>query len=74
MIRQLTIVPLLMLYISTPLTLAGIWRDDFDDGNLDGWEVILNPGTAKWSVEEGELSAKFLAPGKDSAQPFFFQY
>jgi hypothetical protein len=37
-------------------SLAGTWRDDFEDGNLDGWED-LDPC---WTVEDGECSGDFF--------------
>ena len=39
MIRQLTIVSLILCFVSTLSTHAGTWRDDFEDGNLDDWVI-----------------------------------
>ncbi|MFC1714458.1 family 16 glycoside hydrolase [Candidatus Poribacteria bacterium] len=46
---------LCMLLITSPV-LAGTFIDDFEDGNLDGWEESY-PWAARttWSVENGEL-------------------
>jgi hypothetical protein len=36
---------------------AGTFRDDFEDGNLDGWGKVLNlgGGISEWKVEDGVL-------------------
>lgn len=36
---------------------AGTFRDDFDDGNFDGWEILNFPctGQSKWEVKDGVL-------------------
>jgi RNA polymerase sigma factor (sigma-70 family) len=41
--------------------LAGTWKDNFKDGNFDGWEIdkldwpaaVLVPGAGNWRVEDG---------------------
>lgn len=39
--------------------LAGTWRDDFSDGNYEGWTVQnIRGGISEWKVESGELIAK----------------
>jgi len=40
-------------------SLAGTWRDDFEDGNLDGWEVFNPIPAEKWGVEDGECSGEW---------------
>lgn len=38
---------------------AGTWSDNFNDGDLDGWQTFEeNRGLEKWTVENGEASAK----------------
>ncbi|MBM3240319.1 DUF1080 domain-containing protein [Candidatus Poribacteria bacterium] len=38
-------------------SLAGMWRDDFEDGDYDGWwQSAGTPG--KWVVEDGEVSGE----------------
>ena len=54
MIRFIIIV-LFVCFVSTSSVLAGTWRDDFEDGNLDGWEGL----DACWTVEKGECSGEF---------------
>lgn len=34
---------------------AGTLRDNFDDGNMDGWQRLHNGNRARWSVKNGEL-------------------
>jgi hypothetical protein len=61
MTRQLIVV-LLTCSIFCPSVLAGTFRDDFEDGNWDGWRMLKGYGelgwldqTAQWFVEQGEL-------------------
>jgi pectate lyase len=43
---------------------AGIWRDDFDDGNLNGWNMatclwaqnLVTPDSGNWVVENGAVA------------------
>jgi len=58
MIRQTIIVVLFLCFVSTSSVLAGTWRDDFEDGNLNGWEGL----DACWTVEDGECSGEFFNP------------
>ena len=46
---------LCMLLCSLPVY-AGVWVDDFEDGNSDGWVVS---GGGEWIVQDGKLSGKF---------------
>lgn len=54
------------LFISTIIcislsrnALPGIWRDDFSDGNHEGWTVQnIRGGISEWKVESGELIAQ----------------
>jgi predicted DNA-binding protein YlxM (UPF0122 family) len=34
---------------------AGTWRDDFEDGNLVGWEEMLGETPGDWRIENGQL-------------------
>lgn len=50
---------MMALMISLPAQ-AGTFRDDFEDGNLDGWGEILNlgGGISEWKVEDGVLTCR----------------
>jgi hypothetical protein len=37
---------------------AGTFRDDFEDGNLDGWEIKQGAAGAEWKVEDGVLKSR----------------
>ena len=65
MVRQFIIV-LLMCSMSTPLALAGTFRDDFEDGNIIAWDAF-----GEWSVVNGELVGENMKPASDSGQVFF---
>ncbi len=64
MIKQFIILSSLVFFVSAQLALAGTWRDDFEDDNLDDWKVTYNPGTTEWDVEDGKLSARFKVRGE----------
>jgi hypothetical protein len=64
MIKQFMIVSSLIFFVSVQPTLAGTWRDDFEDGDLNGWKVIYNRDTTEWDVEDGKLSARFKVRGE----------
>ena len=51
---------LAFVFILALPSLAGTWRDDFEDGNLDGWEGVNHA----WTVEDGECSGEFFANPK----------
>ena len=61
MIRRVTIVGLIICYVVISFVFAGTWRDDFEDGDLEGWESPdPNPGPEeKWGVEDGECSGQW---------------
>lgn len=42
---------------------AGTWRDDFEDGNLDGWEQVKK-GFGKWKVLDGACNGEFIGEGQ----------
>lgn len=56
--RPTIIVVIFVCFVVTSPILAGTWRDDFEDGNLNGWEGV----DQFWVVENGECSAEFNAP------------
>jgi len=58
MIRQTIIAVLFVCFVSTSSVLAGMWRDDFEDGNLDGWEGV----NQCWTIEKGECSGEKFDP------------
>ncbi len=69
MVRRITIVGLIVYCMAVSPAFAGTWRDDFEDGNLDGW-AMFNPIPAeKWGVEDGECSGQWTPaiPGTYSA-------
>lgn len=46
------------------LASAGTWRDDFEDGDLKGWEVFnFERGAEKWSVTKGEAVGEIFQIG-----------
>jgi hypothetical protein len=57
-ISFLALVCLAFVFLLAVPSLAGTWRDDFEDGNLDGWEGLPDPC---WTVEDGECSGEFFA-------------
>ena len=62
MIRKITTVALFVFFVFTLSALAGTWRDDFEDGNFDGWKqefpLAQNPGPSIWEIVDGELECK----------------
>jgi hypothetical protein len=61
MVRRNTIFAGLVIYgmVISP-AFAGTWRDDFEDGNLDGWQREEPPmGGEIWGVEDGECSGQY---------------
>ena len=54
MIWRFAVVVLVMCFLSTPPILAGTWKDDFEDGDFDGWEVYNAEPEEIWEVEDGE--------------------
>lgn len=55
-----TMATLCILLIALPAW-AGTWRDDFEDGNLNGWVPV---GDAKWEVVDGRCKVS-IAAGDD---------
>jgi len=56
-ISFLALVCLAFAFMLALPSLAGTWRDDFEDGDYDGWwQSAGTPG--KWVVEDGEVSGE----------------
>ena len=61
MIRRITIAVLTTFCIAIQPAFAGTWRDDLEDGNLDGWKMYklewmgpaFMPNEGNWRVENG---------------------
>lgn len=51
MVRRITIIGLVIYCMVISFAFAGTWRDDFEDGDFEGWEVWWG----NWKVENGEL-------------------
>jgi hypothetical protein len=51
---------LLTLLVTLPAW-AGTFRDDFEDGNLDGWQQLWPQGAMIWKVVDGELECSRLS-------------
>jgi len=51
---------LLTLLVTLPVW-AGTFRDDFEDGNLDGWQQLWPQGAMIWKVVDGELECSRLS-------------
>ncbi len=47
-----------VLILIAPSAIAGTWRDDFNDGDLNGWSIHGNG--ILWSVQQGALSGKWI--------------
>lgn len=70
--RTIIISSLLMVALMIALpTRAGTFKDNFDDGNLDGWGKILNygGGISEWKVDNGVLTCS--RPFDGSSQLLF---
>ena len=50
-----SIIIIFMLLIVLPAW-AGTFRDDFEDGNLDGWTTRNLFGNGEWTIQDGKLS------------------
>ena len=62
--KVITVICLLVVFSTSSPTLAGVWRDGFNDGNYDGWEPYNFTPPVKcgeWSVKDGVLH--YEAPG-----------
>lgn len=44
-----------LVFLMAMSALAGTLRDDFSDGDIEGWEVIPLASQADWSVKDGKL-------------------
>ncbi len=64
MVRQITIVGLIICCMAVLHAFAGTWRDDFEDGDLDDWLGV----TKDWTVEDGECSGEFFNAPPDMAE------
>lgn len=52
---SIVIASLMVISVSSS---AGVWEENFDDGNADGWNVI----TGEWSVENGVYQRTDMVP------------
>jgi len=59
-IMRITITMLSMLLIALPAW-TGTFRDDFEDGDLDGWQQLWPGGEMIWEVVDGELECARLS-------------
>jgi hypothetical protein len=57
MIKQFIIVFSLIFLVFAQSALPGTWRDDFEDGNLDGWAKRDIIGVGEFEIQNGGLSA-----------------
>ncbi|HEX30301.1 TPA: hypothetical protein ENG04_09500, partial [Candidatus Poribacteria bacterium] len=49
---------ILIILFMLPISVwAGTFRDDFEDGDLEGWKVL----NGTWQVKDGELTARHAA-------------
>ncbi len=55
-----TSIVLSMLLVALPVW-AGTFRDDFEDGDLDGWKQLWPEGAMIWKVVDGELECSRLS-------------
>ena len=65
---------LLMVALMFSLTTqAGTFKDDFNDGNFDGWETIdFCGGSSSWKVENGMVVGKYPALGNQCGASLLF--
>ena len=54
MSRQLTVFMVVVYLVSTTPAFAGTFRDNFEDGNFEGWQASI-ASKGKWEVGNGEL-------------------
>jgi hypothetical protein len=59
MIRKSIFAVLLVCFVFTSPVLAGTWKDDFEDGDFEGWELLNPEPEEKWAVEDGECSGQW---------------
>ena len=57
MIKQFIVVSSLVFFVSVQPALTGTWRDDFEDGDLDGWATRGILGAGEFEIQNGRLSA-----------------
>ncbi len=61
-----SIIFLIFTFFTSQFTLAGTWRDDFEDNDIREWEIFnLNRQFEKWWINDGE------AVGEIFEDPFF---
>ena len=60
-VRQIAAIGLVIYCMAISPAFAGKWRDDLEDGDLEGWESPdPNPGPEeKWGMEDGECSGQW---------------
>ena len=79
-----TIITLCILFIALPVS-AGTWRDDFEDGNLDGWKqefpLAQDPDPSIWKIVDSELECErrdfnsaLLITGKPEWKDYTIEY
>ncbi len=80
MIRWFIIV-LLTCSMFAPSVLAGTFRDDFEDGNLDGWRQAHPVSPVLWKIVDGELEctrqdsiSTILVIGEDDWSDYTIEY
>ena len=56
----MTVLGLLIVLMATPCINAGTFRDDFEDGDLEGWKQLAPPGPILWKIVDGELEVSKL--------------
>jgi hypothetical protein len=55
---------LLLLHLVSSLSLAGTWRDDFEDNVTQEWEIYnLNRQVEKWWIDDGEAVGQIFERG-----------
>jgi len=48
----------LFVFLNTFVVVAGTFRDDFEDGNLDGWRIESHPPVGSWKVVDGVVESR----------------
>ena len=60
---------------------TGVFRDDFEDGNLDGWRVESHPPAGSWKAVDGAVESRressqgtYLITGKENWKNYTISY
>ena len=63
----------LFVFLNTFVVVAGTFREDFEDGNFDGWRIESHPPVGSWKVVDGavesrrqSLAGTYLITGKEN--------